>query len=75
VKEGLTKVAQDQEQFFKQVKLEVNHSKAALLDEYDRHSLIHQIQVFASSLQPQLCDVRVQNICNSKPNRSGISRY
>lgn len=53
-KERLTKITQEQEQFFKQVKLEVNYSKAALLDEYDRHSLIHQIQAFASSLQAQI---------------------
>ena len=53
-KERLTKITQEQEQFFKQVKLEVNHSKAVLLDEYDRHSLIHQIQAFASSLQAQI---------------------
>lgn len=54
VKAGMTQITQEQEQFFKQVKLELSQSKAALLDEYDRHSLIHKIQAFADQLQPQI---------------------
>lgn len=53
-KAELSRILQEKEQFFKQVRLEVNQSKAALLDEYDRHSLIHQIQAFASTLRPQI---------------------
>jgi hypothetical protein len=39
---------------FKQIKAELDSSKKSLLDEFNRRSLVHQIQRFISELQPRI---------------------
>lgn len=52
VEQALRQVNEDKEKFFRQVKLELNQSKAEFLDGYSRKSIIYKIQAFTDNLQP-----------------------
>jgi len=52
VEQALKQINEDKEKFFRQVKLELNQSKAGLLDGYNRKSIIYKIQTFTDNLQP-----------------------
>jgi len=51
-KKAFKKVSDDKDKFFKQVKNELSQSKAALLDEFSRRSIVYRIQVFTDDLKP-----------------------
>ena len=50
--QALKQVNEDKEKFFKQVKLELNQSKSAILDGFNRKSISYKIQAFTDKLQP-----------------------
>jgi hypothetical protein len=52
VEQALEQINGDKEKFFRQVKLELNQSKAGLLDGFNRKSIIYKIQAFTDNLQP-----------------------
>jgi len=54
VKKALRKASDDKDKFFKQVKLELNQSKAALLDAYSKKSITYKIEEFIERLKPQI---------------------
>lgn len=53
-KRVLRKASDDKDKFFKQVRLEVNQSKAALLDTYSKKSISYKIEGFIEQLKPQV---------------------
>jgi FHA domain len=52
MKKALKDADAERDKFFRRVKTELNQSKAALLDEFSRSSLLTQIKEFVKSLQP-----------------------
>jgi FHA domain len=48
------RVANEGDEFFRQIKIEVNQSKSNFLDEFKQNSIGHKIQEFTKLLQPQL---------------------
>ena len=52
VEQALKQINEDKEKFFKHVRLELNQSKAELLDGFNRKSLLYKIQAFTDNLQP-----------------------
>ncbi|MBD2308227.1 FHA domain-containing protein [Chroococcidiopsis sp. FACHB-1243] len=53
-KKALRKASDDKDKFFKQVKLELNQSKAALLDTYSKKSITYKVEEFIERLKPQV---------------------
>jgi type III secretory pathway component EscS len=53
-KKALRKASDDKDKFFKQVKLELNQSKAALLDMYSKKSITYKVEEFIERLKPQV---------------------
>lgn len=53
-KKALRKASDDKDKFFKQVKLELNQSKAALLDMYSKKSITYKIEECIEQLKPHV---------------------
>ncbi|MDV2995312.1 MAG: hypothetical protein N4J56_004966 [Chroococcidiopsis sp. SAG 2025] len=53
-KKALRKASDDKDKFFKQVKLELNQSKAALLDTYSKKSITYKVEEFIERLKPKV---------------------
>ncbi len=51
-KKAIAEANQDKDKFFKQIKLDMTQSKAALLDVYSKKSIVYQIQDFVDGLTP-----------------------
>lgn len=51
-KKALKKASEDKDKFFKQVKLELNQSKAALLDVFSKKSISYKIHLSTEELKP-----------------------
>jgi hypothetical protein len=51
-KNALGEVKEDKEKFLKQIKTDLSQAKAAILDNFSKHSIICQIQNFVDDLQP-----------------------
>ena len=61
-KKAIAEANQNKDRFFKQIKLDMNQSKAALLDIYSKKSVIYQIQNFVDSLNPIVSNKNGQKI-------------
>ena len=61
-KKAIAEANQNKDRFFKQIKLDMNQSKAALLDIYSKKSVIYQIQNFVDSLNPIILNKNGQKI-------------
>lgn len=48
------KLTNECEEFFRQIKIEINQSKSNFLDEFKQNSIGHKIQDFIKQLQPQI---------------------
>jgi FHA domain len=48
------KLATDSDEFFREIKIEVDQSKSNFLDEFKHNSIGHRIQEFTKQLQPQV---------------------
>lgn len=53
-KKALRKASDEKDKFFKQVKLELNQSKAALLDTYSKKSITYKVEEFIERLTPKV---------------------
>ncbi|OWY66347.1 hypothetical protein B7486_37135 [cyanobacterium TDX16] len=53
-KKALRKASDEKDKFFKQVKLELNQSKAALLDTYSKKSITYKVEEFVERLTPKV---------------------
>lgn len=51
-KKVLKKANEDKDKFFKQIKVELSQSKAALLDPYSKKSIFYSLQSFVDNLKP-----------------------
>lgn len=51
-KESLTKVKEDKDKFFKQLKLDLSQAKSSILDNFSKLSIIYKIQSFTDDLKP-----------------------
>lgn len=73
-KKALKKTSDDKDKFFKQVKVELNQSKAALLDVFSKESISYKIQLFTDNLKSfvirQGGDKYVQLKAESSPGTS-----
>ncbi|MEL6500315.1 MAG: FHA domain-containing protein [Cyanobacteria bacterium J06623_1] len=61
-KKAIAEANQNKDKFFKQMKLDMAQSKAALLDIYSKKSVIYQIQDFVDGLNPVLLNKNGQKI-------------
>ena len=61
-KKAIAEANQNKDKFFKQVKLDLNQSKTALLDVYSKKSVIYQIQDYVDSLEPIILHKNGQKI-------------
>jgi len=61
-KKAIAQANQNKDKFFKQVKLDISQSKAALLDNYSKKSIIYRIQDFVDNLNPVILDRNGQKI-------------
>ncbi|MEM7758731.1 MAG: FHA domain-containing protein, partial [Cyanobacteria bacterium P01_A01_bin.40] len=61
-KKTIAEAHQTKDRFFKQIKLDLNQSKAAFLDVYSKRSLIYQIQDFVNGLNPVVSKQNGQKI-------------
>ena len=61
-KKAIAEANQNKDKFFKQIKLDVSQSKAALLDVYSKKSIVYQIQDFVDSLTPVVSSKNGQKI-------------
>ncbi|WP_281261715.1 FHA domain-containing protein [Aphanothece hegewaldii] len=81
LKERLKKACKDadteRDKFFKRVKTELNQSKASLLDEFNRVSLITQIKQFVTNLEPTptyadgYCELKLQ--LSNHPQKNSVA--
>lgn len=53
-KKAITSVNEDKDKFFKQVKFELVQSKAALLDNFSKRSIVYRVQDFVDNLKPNV---------------------
>lgn len=51
-KNSLSKMKEDKEKFFKQIKSDLTQAKSSVLDSFNKHSVMGQIQNFIDDLQP-----------------------
>ncbi len=65
-KKAIAEANQNKDKFFKQVKLDVSQSKAALLDIYSKRSIIYRIQDFVDNLNPVILNKNGQKIIQLK---------
>lgn len=76
-KKAIAEAHQDKDKFFKQVKLDIAQSKAALLDIYSKKSVNYKIQDFVEKLTPVVSNKNGQKIIQlkdeSKPNLDDIN--
>ena len=61
-KKAIAEANQNKDKFFKQIKLDISQSKAALLDVYSKKSIVYQIQDFVDSLTPVVSSKNGQKI-------------
>ncbi|MEM7595156.1 MAG: FHA domain-containing protein, partial [Cyanobacteria bacterium P01_A01_bin.83] len=61
-KKAIAEANQAKDQFFKQIKLDLAQSKAALLDIYSKRSVVYQIQDFVDGLTPVITNKNGQKI-------------
>ena len=61
-KKAIAEANQNKDKFFKQIKLDVSQSKAALLDVYSKKSIVYQIQDFVDGLTPVVSNKNGQKI-------------
>ncbi|WP_019504217.1 FHA domain-containing protein [Pleurocapsa sp. PCC 7319] len=61
-KKAIAEATQNKDKFFKQIKLDIAQSKAALLDGYSKKSVVYQIQDFVDSLTPVIAKKNGQKI-------------
>lgn len=61
-KKAIAEANQTKDKFFKQIKLDIAQSKAALLDIYSKKSVIYQIQDFVDGLTPVVLNKNGQKI-------------
>ena len=61
-KKAIAQANQNKDKFFKQIKLDMSQSKAALLDVYSKKSVIYQIQDFVDHLIPVVSHKNGQKI-------------
>ncbi|MEO0834584.1 MAG: FHA domain-containing protein [Cyanobacteria bacterium J06642_3] len=67
-KKAIAEANQAKDQFFKQVKLDIAQSKAALLDIYSKKSVVYQIQDFVDGLTPVITNKNGQKIIQLNNN-------
>lgn len=76
-KKVIAEANQNKDKFFKQVKLDMAQSKAALLDVYSKKSVIYKIQDFVDGLNPVVLNKNGQKIIqlndDSNPNSDDIN--
>ena len=76
-KKAIAEAYQIKDRFFKQIKLDLAQSKAAILDIYSKNSVIYQIQNFVDGLTPVVVNKNGQKIIQlndeSKPNSDDIN--
>ena len=65
-KKAIAEANQNKDKFFKQVKLDISQSKAALLDIYSKRSIIYRIQDFVDNLNPVILNKNGQKIIRLK---------
>ena len=61
-KKAIAEANQNKDKFFKQIKLDMSQSKAALLDVYSKKSIVYQIQDFVDGLTPVVSNKNGQKI-------------
>jgi len=61
-KKAIAEANQNKDKFFKQIKLDISQSKAALLDVYSKKSIVYQIQDFVDGLTPVVSNKNGQKI-------------
>ncbi|MEO0849497.1 MAG: FHA domain-containing protein [Cyanobacteria bacterium J06648_1] len=61
-KKAIAEANQNKDKFFKQIKLDMSQSKAALLDVYSKKSIVYQIQDFVDGLTPVVSSKNGQKI-------------
>ena len=61
-KKAIAEANQNKDKFFKQLKLDISQSKAALLDSYSKKSIVYQIQDFVDGLTPVVSNKNGQKI-------------
>ena len=76
-KKAIAEANQNKDKFFKQIKLDVAQSKAALLDVYSKKSIVYQIQDFVDGLTPVVLNKNGQKIIqlndDSRPDSHDIN--
>ena len=76
-KKAIAQANQNKDKFFKQIKLDLAQSKAALLDVYSKTSIVYQIQNFVDGLKPVVSTKNGQKIIqlqdDSQPNSEDIN--
>ncbi|WP_036484373.1 FHA domain-containing protein [Myxosarcina sp. GI1] len=76
-KKAIAQANQDKDKFFKQIKLDVANSKAALLDIYSKKSIIYKVQDFVDRLNPIVFNKHGQKIIqlndDSQPDSEDIN--
>lgn len=78
-KKSISSVNEDKDKFFKQVKNELAQSKAALLDNFSKRSIIYQIQDFVNNLKPNILNreghkyIQLKDEANSKSKDINMS--
>ena len=76
-KKAIAEARQIKDRFFKQIKLDLAQSKAAILDIYSKNSVIYQIQNFVDGLEPIVINKQGQKIIQlndkSQPNFNDIN--
>lgn len=80
-KKALKKASDDKDKFFKQVKLEINQSKAAFLDVFSKKSIYYKIHIFTDALKPfvirqggdKYVHIKVENTPFTSDANSGLT--